>query len=169
MRLRVVENETESLRTRLRVSENETESLRDLTLRNDSPSTGSSSVTELQCSLGVQWTLCAWHRWPSRVVRSCGWHHLRGHSHSSPIVLRQVSVIMVGQGMWTCIYWCRSYRSVGDASFMESFESVTLAYEDWSHEVRERERVSYTLSHRLTWGWHGTTSMNTDLKTQSLS
>ena len=59
MRLRVVENETESLRTRLRVSENETESLRDLTLRNDSPSTGSSSVTEMQRSLGVQWTLCA--------------------------------------------------------------------------------------------------------------
>lgn len=25
---------------------------------------------------------------------------------------------------------------------MESFESVTLAYEDWSHEVRERERES---------------------------
>lgn len=30
---------------------------------------------------------------------------------------------------------CRTYRSVGDESFMKSFETATLAYEDWTHEV----------------------------------
>ena len=47
-----------------------------------------------------------------------------------------------------CIY-NRSYHSVGDASFMESFESVTLAYEDWSHEVQERVSSSLLLLYRL--------------------
>ena len=34
------------------------------------------------------------------------------------------------------VLFIRSYRSVGDESFMQSFETAALAYEDWTHEVR---------------------------------
>ena len=34
-----------------------------------------------------------------------------------------------------CIVSCRSYRTVGDYAFMKAFEDVTLATEDWTHEV----------------------------------
>ncbi|XP_019853740.1 PREDICTED: uncharacterized protein LOC109583024 isoform X1 [Amphimedon queenslandica] len=45
------------------------------------------------------------------------------------------------------LYYARSYHSVGDASFMESFESVTLAYEDWSHEAHLRMAWNYIKQH----------------------
>lgn len=37
-----------------------------------------------------------------------------------------------------CVDLCsniRSYRSIGDEAFMRAFESTTLAFEEWSHEV----------------------------------
>jgi flavin reductase (DIM6/NTAB) family NADH-FMN oxidoreductase RutF len=33
------------------------------------------------------------------------------------------------------LYYARTYRSVGDDVFMDSFETARLAYEDWTHEV----------------------------------
>lgn len=33
------------------------------------------------------------------------------------------------------MYVCRSYRSVGDEAFMRAFETATLGYEEWTHEV----------------------------------
>ena len=38
-----------------------------------------------------------------------------------------------GRIMWD--FLCRTYRSVGDETFMKAFETATLAYEDWTHEV----------------------------------
>ena len=34
-----------------------------------------------------------------------------------------------------CVVVCRSYRSVGDETFMRAFETATLGYEEWTHEV----------------------------------
>lgn len=34
------------------------------------------------------------------------------------------------------IHVIRSYRSVGDETFMRAFETATLGYEEWTHEVR---------------------------------
>ena len=31
---------------------------------------------------------------------------------------------------------CRSYRSIGDEAFMSAFETATLGYEEWTHEVQ---------------------------------
>ena len=29
----------------------------------------------------------------------------------------------------------RSYRSIGDETFIRAFETATLGYEEWTHEV----------------------------------
>ena len=35
--------------------------------------------------------------------------------------------------MCVCVY--RSYRSIGDETFIRAFETATLGYEEWTHEV----------------------------------
>ena len=38
---------------------------------------------------------------------------------------------------------CRSYRSVGDETFMKAFEDTTLLFEDWTHEAHLRMSWNY--------------------------
>ncbi|CAI8016826.1 hypothetical protein GBAR_LOCUS10301, partial [Geodia barretti] len=33
------------------------------------------------------------------------------------------------------LYYDRSYRSIGDETFIRAFETATLGYEEWTHEV----------------------------------
>ena len=37
----------------------------------------------------------------------------------------------------------RSYRSVGDETFMTAFEDTTLLFEDWTHEAHLRMAWNY--------------------------
>lgn len=45
------------------------------------------------------------------------------------------------------LYYARSYRSIGDHSFMKSFETATLAYEDWTHEAHLRMAWNYLIEY----------------------
>ena len=41
----------------------------------------------------------------------------------------------------------RSFRSVGDEIFIQSFEEATLPFEDWTHEAHLRMAWTYIKEH----------------------
>ncbi|XP_052766264.1 uncharacterized protein LOC128207409 [Mya arenaria] len=41
------------------------------------------------------------------------------------------------------LYQCRTFRSVGDEIFIQSFEDATLPFEDWTHEAHLRMAWNY--------------------------
>ena len=42
---------------------------------------------------------------------------------------------------WCSLFYCRSYRSIGDEAFMTAFETATLDYEEWTHEVKSQNCI----------------------------
>ena len=42
---------------------------------------------------------------------------------------------------------CRSFRSVGDEIFIQSFEEAALPFEDWTHEAHLRMAWTYIKEH----------------------
>lgn len=41
------------------------------------------------------------------------------------------------------LYYKRSFRSVGDETFLQAFEERTLPFEDWTHEAHFRMAWNY--------------------------
>jgi flavin reductase (DIM6/NTAB) family NADH-FMN oxidoreductase RutF len=45
------------------------------------------------------------------------------------------------------LYYDRSYRSIGDETFIRAFETATLGYEEWTHEAHLRMAWNYLTLH----------------------
>ena len=41
----------------------------------------------------------------------------------------------------------RSFRSIGDETFLQAFEDTTLPFEDWTHEAHLRMAWNYLREH----------------------
>lgn len=41
------------------------------------------------------------------------------------------------------LFFCRSFRSIGDEAFIQAFEDTTLPFEDWTHEAHMRMAWNY--------------------------
>ena len=64
------------------------------------------------------------------------------HVCSTEVHSLLLSNLSLARMLYTCFFhvhaWHivgRSYRSVGDEAFMRAFETATLGYEEWTHEV----------------------------------
>lgn len=114
-----------------------------------------STTKWLLVSLTMLNTWCTYSGWPSCVVWQGEVSHdidLTSHDISLDIcryftchrMIQLLYCIMTGSVVpQRIIVWLsgdhhviRSYRSVGDETFMRAFETATLGYEEWTHEVR---------------------------------
>ena len=55
--------------------------------------------------------------------------------HLYCIMTGWLPVTMCTLGLNVCCLLYRSYRSIGDETFIRAFETATLGYEEWTHEV----------------------------------
>lgn len=82
--------------------------------------------------------VCAVLECEKHAVHTIGDHHVWYSKVLSAVTNKEGNPLL---------YYAKSYRSVGEDTFMKAFEDATLGYEQWTHEAHLRMAWNYIVAH----------------------